>query len=90
MHALLVQRHDHTEYRVRLVAVNLAVEHREALLQLCRHPDDMARTQECAVLEAVLLEAEPAQRPAHREHGPHARVPDLNENGERVCDQNTL
>ena len=48
MHALLVQRHDHTEYRVRLVAVNLAVEHREALLQLCRHPDDMARTQACA------------------------------------------
>jgi hypothetical protein len=58
MHALLSAPGNTGEYSVTLSCVQLAVQRCDTLLRLCRHDDDDLRGCACAVLQAVLLEAE--------------------------------
>ena len=57
LHALLVARPEHTDYRVVVTVLGHAVDHHHTLFTLCRHHDDATRSMACAVLQAVLLEA---------------------------------
>ena len=61
LYVLLTVRPDRTEYPVLLALLQCAGLHAGALLNLCRHPTKVVRRSVCEVLQAILLESEPAQ-----------------------------